>query len=1199
MSTTPGKPRYSGIPTPGKVSNIPTPGRFRSSSSAQNAAPDQDLEYMSRAFADAIKSNDPAQHRTSLSSTTSHPPSPPANVSFLKSGRRSVAGRPSSVASSSTANHRKTPARPASRQSDLFGRSVSRAGKVFDIGDNVRIESLGYEGTLRYIGEIEGKAGLWAGVELSGGFSGKGKNNGTVNGKIYFTCPLNCGVFVATAKLSAPTVGLNYRPSSVASSYSGRITPSFSGRITPSSSISLASGRITPSASISNGRVTPSFSGKMAPSISTGRITPGLTPAARARPKPTLQTSTSVPPSSMQFSAKPNTPESKITMGSRASKYVGLTAKQLSTRSPSVGSTSLPDLSSRSVSSPTTQGSLGFNSPTKTTMSPFSTPKASGARSTGLNSGYLTPGSKGRPSLATPRPRVPSAVAMPPPPSPGNLISTRSISLNDDPPIQDTSMLTEKQSISDLENTGQALQDKINMLITGKAVAAGRPASRTSLPSAGSDNQIYQVRIDDLESRIDSLQRENATLREGAVASKPEDSRAQELVSAVQTELDAALKRITDLESELRTSDRSLKERESKVESLERSSQEVQAELNRTKSDTEMRLADLQVNLTDRDNLVKTLKEAIETKEGVEHETNTILKAKNVEISSLELRNEKLTTESEHDRREINELRQAGQETIALYEERLSEADTKRYELEDRIVVLEDQVKKSTMPMSPSAALQRASSAAEIDNENLREQVQHLQRKISSLEDTLEDVRTTSEREEVAIRERIRRYKDKEEAMKNELNEGRREVEQILKAETLAKGRVEEVEEALRESTLALENAQAEIEGLRAELTNLDNLVTGAGVDTPKSPEAANRAAIERARLTEEISELRTLLEQSRAATREVTESFAQFKAESEKESTSPTDREAEQILLSLRQTLEERTLELEALKKRLNREVSVSGPPSTPSKSQAAATREEITGLKHIVQELQKENVAAAQRNRVLEAENKLLLSELSETEQLRQELKQLEEHVEQSLLHEEAILEAGSARSPGLESSDMVSLQMAFKEQKVKYELEIEQLRKRLNEVEMKHARITHDLNKEISELEALVESKIYHEDELEQEVERLKEKLTRKKSSKNSLEPMQAGKQRDSSSTASISSMDSLSGHTQHIQVCEICERPGHDIFNCDLLKDDATPNGNSKLGQPQLSVTADPSDLFCVDCESHGHIAADCPHSMDVF
>lgn len=33
-----------------------------------------------------------------------------------------------------------------------------------------------------FLGEIEGKSGLFAGVELSGGFVGKGKNDGSVNG---------------------------------------------------------------------------------------------------------------------------------------------------------------------------------------------------------------------------------------------------------------------------------------------------------------------------------------------------------------------------------------------------------------------------------------------------------------------------------------------------------------------------------------------------------------------------------------------------------------------------------------------------------------------------------------------------------------------------------------------------------------------------------------------------------------------------------------------------------------------------------------------------------------------------------------------------------------------------------------------------------------------------------------------------------
>lgn len=85
------------------------------------------------------------------------------------------------------------------------------------------------------------------------------------------------------------------------------------------------------------------------------------------------------------------------------------------------------------------------------------------------------------------------------------------------------------------------------------------------------------------------------------------------------------------------------------------------------------------------------------------------------------------------------------------------------------------------------------------------------------MEDTLEDAQAAAEREETAVRERMMRFKEKEESMRNELTEGRKAVEQVAKAEALAKSRIEEVEEALRESTLALENARAEIELLRTD----------------------------------------------------------------------------------------------------------------------------------------------------------------------------------------------------------------------------------------------------------------------------------------------------------------------------------------------------------------------------------------------
>ncbi|KAJ7045398.1 hypothetical protein C8F04DRAFT_1388040 [Mycena alexandri] len=1086
-------------PTP-RRSAIPTPGRSRSASSAGGAVPVPDVEYMSRAFADAIKANDPALHRTSRISDFSSASLSPQATSF--------APRSSSVASSSSfkqPERAKTPTtRPASRQSDPFGRSSSRAGpRAFELGDNVRIESLGFEGVLRFSGSIDGKPGLWAGVELSGGFAGKGKNNGSVSGKQYFSCPPNCGVFVATTKLSAPTVGPGAvsRPSSVASSRGGRTTPSISGRVTPSTSgMSFStSSRMTPSASrISTGRTTPSNGGRITPSYA-GRATPGTTPAARARTRALAKPAAAASPAAAL--------SGKLTAGSRASKYVSMTAKQLSSRDAGTPSRRLepPASPARSTLPSPSLSSRSTSSPTRPPPSPFSTPKPS-------LGGRVSAGSSamGRPSISTPRARIPSAVAMPPPASP----VTRSISANE-----------EAVSLS--------------------AWTSPRPESASSSRSMLNDQ---------LQSRIQALEYENERLRATSVPPDADQDASAQL-SALQLEYEEAQSRASALEAKLAAAEQSLEERAIHIQELEDARTQVLTSLDEEKAQGESRLQTLEQQLEESQLLSATLKEAIAAKESAEREGEGKLKAKQAEIASLELQLKRTQTELDEDRLELNgqvdELRQAGQETIALYEERLSAADRERYDLEARIASLEAGARATERTPSPTAPAKVASSATEIDNETLREQVVHLTKKVAKLEDAIEDAHATSERDEAALADRMRRLKEKEEAMKKELGEGRKEVERMIKSEAIARRRVEEVEEALQESTVALEDARAEVEGLRAELTNLDGLVAGDGESgdlSSRVAEVANRAATDRVRFTEEIAKLQDLLEEARRG---------------ESEAAEEVDR--------LRESLAAQAAEVESLKKKANRDIALNNgiqqPPQSPavSKHDLSAAKEEITGLKHIVQELQKESLAATQRTKLLESENQLLLSE---AEQLRQEVQILEENLDNSLVHETKALEEGP---PG----DAASLQRL----KIKLEAETEQLRKRLADSEMKSARVVHDLNKEISELEALIESKIYREDELEEELERTKDKLARqRKSSKGSSEVSDTRRRPGSIASSEISDTEG---------VCEICEKPGHDIFSCSLLA----------AGAPDDAPSS--AELFCEDCESHGHVAADCPHSLDVF
>ncbi|KAI8639505.1 hypothetical protein BD408DRAFT_262935 [Parasitella parasitica] len=65
-------------------------------------------------------------------------------------------------------------------------------------GQRVTIPSLNMTGTLRFVGEVDGKTGMFAGVELDE--KGQGKNDGSVQGKKYFTCPAKSGIFIAVEK---------------------------------------------------------------------------------------------------------------------------------------------------------------------------------------------------------------------------------------------------------------------------------------------------------------------------------------------------------------------------------------------------------------------------------------------------------------------------------------------------------------------------------------------------------------------------------------------------------------------------------------------------------------------------------------------------------------------------------------------------------------------------------------------------------------------------------------------------------------------------------------------------------------------------------------------------------------------------------------------------------------------------------------
>lgn len=54
-------------------------------------------------------------------------------------------------------------------------------GEDLEVGDTVDVPGNMY-GTVKFVGSVQGKKGLFAGVELSEEFARRGKNNGDVEG---------------------------------------------------------------------------------------------------------------------------------------------------------------------------------------------------------------------------------------------------------------------------------------------------------------------------------------------------------------------------------------------------------------------------------------------------------------------------------------------------------------------------------------------------------------------------------------------------------------------------------------------------------------------------------------------------------------------------------------------------------------------------------------------------------------------------------------------------------------------------------------------------------------------------------------------------------------------------------------------------------------------------------------------------------
>lgn len=614
-------------------------------------------------------------------------------------------------------------------------------------------------------------------------------------------------------------------------------------------SAAIASGRVTPAGrkgttgkgTVRLQPVTPSR--KKAPSVSNGPVTPGAS-----------------------FTATP---------GSRAAKYEGLTAKQLSSaKAGLLGSPAVNGHTSQLTPKPVNGSSVMTPGRTRISASLHSTPKGR------LSNPFS--GSRPPPLPSMPPPESPTrrSAMMLPPQSPRRSLMDKPLT----PTLSQTSTDTyvdgeglsleastsvgTKLDFHAITANGRALQDQIARLAEGKKSPLGpgingmmsptRSGSGMSPSPSSSLLHLQQLQTDRLKGQVESLEQENAILRSTLETMSPPDgddsTTAAELVSirqryqSLQHEHEGVTSQLSLLREQHGAAGRTLEERDTTIDTLTSSTVALKAEVTALQSvieENDTKLRELASAVAEKTALADSLNEVAEARATLDEQADATLKAKDMEIGLLESRVQKALAELEEERRElggqVDQLRRAGQvrlsqcfdvgalliaelfelvqETIALYEERLAHHEAHRYEMDEVVQELEAKLQIYTeRPLSPSTVARQTNAATRIENESLKEQLSHLQQKVSQYEDQLDDMRATTEKDEEAINTRITRYRENEAGLRKELSEVKKDAERLAKGEDAARLKVAEVEEAFRENDLALENARADIESLRAEL---------------------------------------------------------------------------------------------------------------------------------------------------------------------------------------------------------------------------------------------------------------------------------------------------------------------------------------------------------------------------------------------
>lgn len=761
------------------------------------------------------------------------------------------------------------------------------------------------------------------------------------------------------------------------------------------------------------------------------------------------------------------------------------------------------------------------------------------------------------------------------------------------------------------------------------------------LKAAGQETMnIYEERVSSLEQQVEDLKKagvETITLYEEATARIAEredkinslEKEAEELRSAGVEAIDVYEKTIDGTKKEVEELKNQLSKKEETITTLSKEIDKLQLaqkELAEAKAKLEMNgkreeglrneLADLQTGLEhmmradakSRERIYQLEDEVRESQALVNRQLEEINALKNNMQNLMDANNneeiEKVKAVFEGDTKrlqdELEELRKFLSEVQTEKRTIVSEADS----LKDEKKMLERKLQESERQRkdvsSEIEALKVSIKRDEDEKNQITSQLEELKVNVTKVEEQKNKLIQESEVEKKVLVE-------EHENAKRELIESREIAEKELTAarENAKKELMESREIAKRELIEARENAQKELEALQKQL-----------IDLTKKAEYAEQ--------------LKSELELKAQELKKLSEDFEEVKNENEKLKASQETQNNSEV--SSTQNLEDLKIEYEnklnvyksendQLKQKIKDLALANKNIPQDYEEKIVAFEEQISGLKHIVHELTRENVSIAGENKKILAEQEKLMEAHKQVEteclKLMDELERL--HSESlngqgvlSLTPPEDSFNVNGIKSEGNQENsedtqsgeaslqdtngqqtggDLSRLQSLLNEKQAQLERlssmhnsEIRELRKKVSDLEKSKQREINTLNKDVAELESLIESKIFREADLEEEIqceqrnskrlkdeiEELREQLNEIKSSNGATNVLEATLVGDGiiSNNSSVKPIEKLKENGTSDLYCEICEQEGHDIISCkavfgsnsaNITEDKAANNG----------------------------------------